>query len=77
MRRRLHAEVTVADLVEEGADAIEASCWRCGEEWQAPIAFLPPATTLVRISEILICPTCGGRDVELEYHARISNGSIH
>jgi uncharacterized Zn finger protein (UPF0148 family) len=64
------SEVTVAELTAQGIEALEATCLRCGAEWQPPITFLPPATTLDKIAALMVCPTCGGRDVEIQAPAR-------
>jgi Zn finger protein HypA/HybF involved in hydrogenase expression len=66
MRRRPQAEITVAALTRHGIDAVEASCARCGDGWHAPITFLPSATTLAKIAALMACPTCGGREVEIQ-----------
>ncbi|WP_294537704.1 hypothetical protein [uncultured Rhodoblastus sp.] len=66
MRGRRHAEVTVADLTEQVIDAVNASCLRCGDEWQPPITFFPPATTIDKVAALMVCPTCGGRDIEIQ-----------
>jgi hypothetical protein len=56
---------TVATLQDAGIDAVEASCQKCEETWQAPISFLPPATTLEKVAALMACPTCGGRNIEV------------
>jgi hypothetical protein len=33
--------------------------------WKAPITVLPSAATLAKIEELLICPTCGGREIDV------------
>jgi len=65
MRRVAPSTITVADLLMRGVDEMDASCLRCGENWQAPIGFLPPATTLAKISELMVCPACDGWEVEV------------
>jgi Zn finger protein HypA/HybF involved in hydrogenase expression len=65
MRQGVTSTVTVADLLRQGAEEIDASCLRCGENWRAPITILPSATTLAKIAELMVCPACGGREVEV------------
>lgn len=65
MRRDELSGITVADLFGQGVEEIDASCLRCGESWQAPITMLPSATNLVKIQELMVCPACGGRDVDV------------
>ena len=64
------AEITVAELTAQGVEAVDASCSRCGAEWRPPISFLPPATTHAKIATLMACPTCGGRDVEIQVPAQ-------
>ncbi len=56
--------ITVADLLMQGVEKIDASCFRCGESWRAPITLLPSATTLMKIQELMVCPACGGRLID-------------
>jgi Zn finger protein HypA/HybF involved in hydrogenase expression len=70
------AEVTVADLTEQGVDAVDASCPRCSADWRPPITFLPPATTLATIEALMVCPACGGRDIEIQEPARFERRSV-
>jgi Zn finger protein HypA/HybF involved in hydrogenase expression len=65
MRRAEPSAIAVADLLMRGVEKIDASCLRCGENWQAPISILPPATTLAKIAELMVCPACGGREVDI------------
>ena len=44
-------------------DAVEASCQCCGGSWRTPYHFLPPSTRLQTMAGLLICPSCGGREV--------------
>ncbi|WP_296710963.1 hypothetical protein [Rhodoblastus sp.] len=62
-------ERTVADLLELEIDAVDAFCPRCGESWRSPISFLPSATTLEKVAALMMCPTCGARDIEVEVEA--------
>jgi hypothetical protein len=64
MRRVEPSAITVADLFRLGAEEIDASCLRCGESWQAPITMVPSATTLAKIQKLMVCPTCGGRQID-------------
>lgn len=65
MRGAEPSAITVADLQNRGVEEIDASCLRCGENWQAPITVLPSATTLAKIAELMVCPACGGREVDV------------
>ena len=65
MRKVEPSAVTVADLLMRAGEEIDASCSRCGENWQAPISILPPSTTLAKIAEVMVCPACGGREVDI------------
>ena len=76
MRRSRHAEITVAELTQYGVEALEAFCPRCGEEWRPPITFLPPATTLNKIAALMVCPACGGRDIEIQEPVRFEGRSV-
>ena len=58
--------LTVAEMSAQGVQNVRAFCPACGHLWNAPIDFLPPTTTVAKISELLMCPACGGRDVEAE-----------
>jgi Zn finger protein HypA/HybF involved in hydrogenase expression len=66
MSRSRIAEVTVADLIARGVDTVEASCVKCGDQWLSPITFLPPATTITKVAALMLCPICGGRDIEVQ-----------
>jgi hypothetical protein len=68
---------TVAMLSERGVDAVDASCWQCGESWHAPISFLPTATTLGQIAALMACPTCGCRNVEVDATRRMTEKPVH
>lgn len=64
MMQNIHPSgITVDDLMMRGVEVVRASCQCCGESWTAPITFLPSATTLEKISQLMICPLCGGRDI--------------
>ncbi len=56
--------LTVEDLLALGADAMEAACGGCGKTWRAPISFLPAGTTARTLAALMICPSCGGRDID-------------
>ena len=60
------SEVTVAELTAHGVETVEASCLRCGQGWWPPITFLPATTTIRKIAALMVCPTCAGRDVEIQ-----------
>ncbi len=66
MSRSRHSEITVAELMRHDIEAVYVSCVRCGAEWQPPITFFPPATTLNKIAVLMVCPACGGCDVEIQ-----------
>jgi Zn finger protein HypA/HybF involved in hydrogenase expression len=65
MRTVSLSAITVADLIMRGVEEIDASCLRCGENWRAPISILPSATSLAKIEELMVCPACGGRNVDV------------
>jgi len=65
MRTVSLSAITVADLLMRGVEEIDASCLRCGESWRAPITMLPPATTLAKIEELMVCTACGSRNVDV------------
>ncbi len=54
-----HPSMTVAEMWELGVDCIRASCAHCCRRWRVPVDFLPPATTLAKIEELIICQDCG------------------
>jgi hypothetical protein len=56
----------VSDLLGRGDDTVDAFCLSCGKTWEMPIGFLPAATTLEKIETLAICPTCGGRDIDID-----------
>lgn len=58
--------LTVGEMSAHGVENVRAFCPACGHLWNSPIDFLPPATTLAKISELLMCWTCGGLEVEAE-----------
>jgi hypothetical protein len=64
MRRVESSAITVADLLMQGVEKIEASCLWCGENWRAPITILPSPTTLAKIKKLMVCPACGGRLID-------------
>ncbi len=64
MRRVQPSAITVADLLTQGVEEIDASCLWCGESWRAPITVLPSATTLAKIKKLMVCPVCGGRLID-------------
>ena len=76
MRRSPHEDITVAELTRHSLEAVEASCLSCGAEWQTPITFLPPATTLAKVASLMVCPTCGGRDVEIQEPIGLEGRSV-
>jgi len=57
---------SVAELVAAGADTVEAHCGYCGNTWPALIDILPDKTTLRKVRALLVCPTCGHADVDVE-----------
>ena len=67
---------TVADLATRGIDDVTAMCPRCGLRWRSLISFLPPMTTLRKIGELMSCPTCGGREIEVE-PAEVGERVVH
>jgi Zn finger protein HypA/HybF involved in hydrogenase expression len=77
MRRSLRADVTIAELTRYGLEAVAASCLGCGAEWQTPIKFLPPATSLAKVAALMVCPTCGGRDVEIQEPIWLAGRWVH
>jgi len=66
MSRSRHSKITVAELMRHDIEAVYANCRRCDAEWRPPISFLPRATTLNKIASLMVCPSCGGRDVEIQ-----------
>ena len=60
------SSLTVAELLARGIDEVDASCGYCGHGWRAPIAFLPDATTLEKVSQLMACPACGRMDIDVE-----------
>jgi DNA-directed RNA polymerase subunit RPC12/RpoP len=69
-------KLTVAELAASGVDEVEAMCLRCGRTWRSPISFLPPATALQKITELMSCPACGGREIDIQ-PAEAGGGVIH
>jgi Zn finger protein HypA/HybF involved in hydrogenase expression len=66
MTRTVASELTVGDLLARGIEDVEALCVGCGSLWRSPITVLPPATSLTKTAALMICPTCGGRDIEVD-----------
>jgi hypothetical protein len=69
--------LTVAELMERGESELSASCGFCGESWQLPIDFLPPATTIRTIGQLVICPVCGGRETIALIGSQTSVSHLH
>ena len=65
--------LTVADMAASGIDEVNAMCLRCGSSWRSPISFLPSATSLEKIAELMSCPTCGGREIDVEPAVPVSS----
>ena len=63
MNGALYANLTLADLIALVIDAVDATCQGCGGIWRAPFHYLPPTTRLHTLAGVLICPSCGGREV--------------
>lgn len=59
-------EWTVGDLDAHGADSVKATCVACGREWRVMVRFLPIATTLPKVADLLECRVCGGQRVGVE-----------
>ena len=59
------AYVNVGDLLGRGHDDVEAICRSCNYRWKLPIGFLPPATDLGTISQLVACPACDSAEIEL------------
>ncbi len=59
-------ELSVEELVERGVDGIKASCNYCGKPWPALIEIMPARTTLRKIRALMVCPTCGSADIDVE-----------
>jgi hypothetical protein len=55
----------VADLLDKGIEGVRAFCPSCGHIWQSPITFLPPLTTMQKVAELMACPICDRRDIEI------------
>lgn len=60
-----NSAITVGEMKMHGVEKIWASCGHCGKRWQAPIDILPSATSLAKIAQLIICPTCGERGVKV------------
>lgn len=60
------ASVTIADMLANGADEVRAICPTCESSWTAPVSFLPPATNLAQVRDLLICPRCASIDIGVE-----------
>lgn len=57
---------SVAEMLADGIEDIEATCGYCGHAWRAPIGFLPDQTPLAKISQLLACPRCYRADIDVE-----------
>ena len=66
MGKSWFAGLLVSDMLMEGVCEVIATCPECGKSWTAPIAFLPPATSMSKIAELIVCPLCGSLDVHVE-----------
>jgi len=58
--------LTVDDLVAQGVTAASAACDHCGAAWRAPIDFLPKKFAFRSIAALMICPSCGKRDISVK-----------
>ncbi|MDE2361124.1 MAG: hypothetical protein KGM42_00490 [Hyphomicrobiales bacterium] len=58
--------LSVEELVERGVDSVKAGCNYCGKSWSALIDVIPARTTLRKIRALMVCPTCGSADVDVE-----------
>lgn len=56
--------ITVGEMKTHAVNEVLASCDLCGERWRVPIEFLPSATKLEKIAELIICPNCGDRGIK-------------
>ena len=63
---RTPSHTTVGELVERGVEEVDAFCVGCGNMWRSPITILPDGTTLAKVAALMMCPTCGGRDIEVD-----------
>ncbi len=77
MSDAVRSEVTVAELTAQGVDAVDACCVQCGNSWQAPISFLPKATTISKVEALMVCPACGGRDVKVSSAGWEQSRAVH
>ncbi|WP_374544453.1 hypothetical protein [Rhodoblastus sp.] len=77
MDRAAYAKITLADLALLVIDAIEASCHSCGANWRAPYNFLPLSTRLETMEDLLICPVCGGRELNVAPALNMETGRAH
>jgi predicted RNA-binding Zn-ribbon protein involved in translation (DUF1610 family) len=66
MGKRWFAQLQVSDMLAKGAGEVAADCPSCGNSWTAPIAFLPAATTLRTVAAMMLCPSCGSRNISIE-----------
>jgi hypothetical protein len=64
MRRVQPSAITVADLLMQGVEKIDASCLWCGESWDALITMLPSLTSLAKIKELMVWPAFGSRHID-------------
>ena len=60
------ALVLVVEMLAHGVAAVHATCRYCGHNWSAPIGFLPERTTLEKIGQLLVCPTCDRSEIDVE-----------
>jgi Zn finger protein HypA/HybF involved in hydrogenase expression len=72
-----YANVTLADLTSLVIDAVEVSCHACGMLWRAPYQYLPLSTSLQTMATLLICPTCGGREIHVAPARACGSGPGH
>jgi hypothetical protein len=72
-----YANVTLADLTALVIDAVEVSCQGCGAVWRTPYHYLPLSTSLRTMATLLICPSCGGREVHVAPARACDSGSGH
>ena len=69
--------LTVAELLAAKIDEVDAMCLRCGRTWRAPISFLPATTSLEKIAELMSCPTCGGRKIDVGPAAEVKGSAVN
>lgn len=61
-----HMELSVDELVDRDVSSVNGSCNYCGKSWAAQIEVMPSRTTLRKIRALMICPTCGSADIDVE-----------